>query len=119
MSREDFEKIVVEALDDLPEELALAIENVALTVDDRPTDEDLSSVGLDAKVDTLFGLYQGVPLPERGPTSYGPDLPDRIVIYRMPLLEACRGRRELLREIRNTVIHELGHYFGLPEEELP
>ncbi len=119
MSAEDFEAVVVEALDSLPGELAEAIENVAVTVEDEPTTEDLIAVGLDPEEDDLFGLYQGVPLPERGPSSYGPDLPDRIVVYRLPLLWACASRRELLREIRDTVIHELGHYFGLPEEELP
>ena len=119
MGREDFEEVVVKALEDLPDELAEAIENVAVTVEDEPTDDDLFGVGLDPELDTLFGLYQGVPLPDRGPSTYGLDLPDRIVVYRLPLLEACGDRRELLREIRDTVIHELGHYFGLPEEELP
>ncbi len=119
MGRQDFEEVVVQALERLPEELADAIENVAVTVEDEPTVDDLLGVGLDPELDTLFGLYQGVPLPERGPSTYGLDLPDRIVVYRLPLLEACRDRRELLGEIRDTVIHELGHYFGLPEEELP
>ena len=119
MGREDFEAVVVKALEDLPEDLAEAIENVAVTVEEEPTIDDLVAVGLDPELDTLFGLYQGVPLPERGPSTYGLDLPDRIVVYRLPLLEFCRDRRELLREIRDTVIHELGHYFGLPEEELP
>ncbi len=119
MGREDFERVVIEALDNLPDDLARAIENVAVTVEDEPSDDDIRSTGLDPDHDTLLGLYQGVPLPERGPSSYGPDLPDRIVVYRLPLLDACRNRRELLREIRDTVIHELGHYFGLPEEELP
>lgn len=119
MGPEDFERAVVQALDGLPEDLAGAIENVAVTVEDEPTVDDLVSVGLDPQVDTLLGLYQGVPLPERGPSTYGLDLPDRIVVYRLPLLEHCRDRRELLAEIRATVIHELGHYFGLPEEELP
>lgn len=119
MSRGAFEEVVLEALDSLPDDLAEAIENVAVTVEEEPTDEDLLSVGLDPEQDDLLGLYQGVPLPERGPSTYGLDLPDRIVVYRLPLLYACRSRRELLREIRDTVIHELGHYFGLPEEELP
>ena len=119
MGHEDFEQVVIKALEDLPEDLAEAIENVAVTVEDQPTVDDLLGVGLDPELDTLLGLYQGVPLPERGPSSYGLDLPDRIVVYRQPLLEACRDRRELLREIRDTVVHELGHYFGLPEEELP
>ena len=119
MGTRDFEKAVGEALAKVPPDLAEAIENVAVTVEDEPSREDLLSVGLDPEVDTLFGLYQGVPLPERGPSTYGLDLPDRIVVYRLPLLEECTTRRELLCEIRDTVIHELGHYFGLPEEELP
>ena len=119
MSREHFEEAVREALDMIPDDLADAIENVAVTVEEEPTDDDLLSVGLDPEHDDLLGLYQGVPLPERGPSTYGLDLPDRIVVYRLPLLEHCTTRRELLREIRDTVVHELGHYFGLPEEELP
>ncbi|MFQ5525047.1 MAG: metallopeptidase family protein [Thermoanaerobaculia bacterium] len=119
MGVRDFESVVSEALAGIPDDLATAIENVAVTVEDEPSVEDLRAVGLDPEIDTLYGLYQGVPLPERGPSTYGLDLPDRIVVYRLPLLEACRTRRELLREIRDTVIHELGHYFGLPEEELP
>ncbi len=119
MGRRDFEQAVVEALERIPEDLQEAIENVAVTVEDEPTEDDLLSVGLDPEEDTLLGLYQGVPLPERGPSTYGLDLPDRIVVYRLPLLETCETRRELLREIRDTVVHELGHYFGLPEEELP
>jgi predicted Zn-dependent protease with MMP-like domain len=119
MSFEDFEGVVRQALDTLPADLQAAIENVAVTIEDEPSADDLLSVGLDPGRDTLLGLYQGVPLPERGPSSYGLELPDRIVVYRLPLLEVCTSRRELLREIRDTVIHELGHYFGLPEEELP
>ena len=119
MSAKDFEAAVRQALEMIPSDLQAAIENVAVTVEDVPTNQDLLSVGLDPETDTLLGLYQGVSLPERGPSTYGLDLPDRIVVYRLPLLEACASRRELLREIRDTVIHELGHYFGLPEEELP
>lgn len=119
MSATDFEAVVRQALEAIPSDLQAAIENVAVTVENQPSIEDLLSVGLNPKTDTLLGLYQGVPLPERGPSTYGLDLPDRIVVYRRPLLEACASRRELLAEIRDTVIHELGHYFGLPEEELP
>ena len=119
MGVREFEKTVRQALERIPDDLQAAIENVAVTVEDRPSVEDLLSVGLNPKTDTLLGLYQGVPLPERGPSTYGLDLPDRIVVYRRPLLEACFSRRELLDEIRDTVIHELGHYFGLPEDELP
>lgn len=118
MSHDQFERAVAEALDRIPDELAGVIENLVVVVEDEPSDEELRDVGLDPETETLFGLYQGVALPERG-ADYGGVLPDRIVIYRLPLLEACTSRRELLREIRNTVVHEVGHYFGFDEEDLP
>ena len=93
-------------------------ENVVVSVEDEPSDAELLDLGLDPDKDTLFGLYQGVPLPDRDPSLYS-DLPDRIVIYRLPLLEACNSRGELLQEIRDTVIHEIGHYFGFDDDELP
>ena len=93
------------------------MKNVAVVVEEEPTDEELESLGLDPELDDLFGLYQGVPLPERGPDA--PVLPDRIAIYRLPILWACETRAEAVAEVRTTVIHELGHYFGLDEDELP
>jgi predicted Zn-dependent protease with MMP-like domain len=119
MSLAEFEQAVRQALEMIPAGLGAAIENVAVTVAEEPSVEDMLSVGLNPDTDTLLGLYQGVPLPERGPSTYGLDLPDRIVVYRLPLLGVCTDREELINEIRDTVIHELGHYFGLPEEELP
>lgn len=118
MSIEDFEAVVAEAMDSIPESLGSLLENVVVAVEDEPEVELLEDMGLDPEIDTLFGLYQGVALPERG-WDYGNVLPDRIVVYRLPLLEACGSRRELLREIRLTVVHEVGHYFGLDEEDLP
>ncbi len=118
VSREEFDRLVAEAVDHIPEELGRLIENVAVVVEEEPSRQELEEVKLDPETETLFGLYQGVALPERG-SDYGGVSPDRIVIYRRPLLEACRSRGELLREIRDTVIHEVGHYFGLPEEDLP
>src|SRR4029453_15495775 len=119
MGREDFERAVEEALDLIPPELGEQIENVVVVVEDEPSEEDLRDAGLDPEEETLFGIYQGTALPERGLGSFGGGLPDRIVIYRLPLLEYCESRRELLREIRDTVVHEVGHYFGLDEEDLP
>ena len=118
MNREDFERVVEEARADIPANLSSYIENVVVVVEDEPSEEDLLELGLDPDYDALFGLYQGVSLPERD-ASYGNVLPDRIVIYRLPLLEACDNRRELRREIRDTVVHEVGHYFGFGEDELP
>jgi len=119
MSRDEFERVVSRALDGIPGPLAARLDNVAVVIEDDPTDEELESVGLDPETETLFGLYQGVALTERGLAGYGDVLPDRIVIYRLPLLEACRDRVELLREIRDTVVHEIGHYFGMEDDDLP
>jgi len=119
MGVEDFERVVTEAMDDIPDELAALIENLVVVVEDEPTDEELLDAGLDPETETLFGLYQGTALPERGLGSFGGGLPDRIVIYRLPLLRECESRRELLREIRATVVHEIGHFFGLDEDQLP
>ncbi len=113
---EEFEALVAKALDDLPEEFAALLENVAVVVEEEPTEEDLASVDLDPE-DDLLGLYQGVPLSARD-SSYGA-LPDRVVIYRGPILRLCSSRREVIREVRDTVVHELGHHFGLDEDDMP
>ncbi len=118
LSRAEFEWAVARALDGLPPEIASYLDNVAVVVEDEPTEDALREVGLDPETETLFGLYQGVSLPERG-ADYSLALPDRIVIYRLPLLDECETREDLIREIRDTVVHEIGHYFGLDEEDLP
>ncbi len=102
-----FEEHVRAALDSLPPELAAKLQNVAVVVEDEhPEDPD------------LFGLYHGVPLPERG-SGYAGQLPDRISIYRLPLEDAFGDDRlELEEEIRVTVLHELAHYFGIDEERI-
>jgi predicted Zn-dependent protease with MMP-like domain len=100
-----FEDHVRAALDELPPHLAQAIENVAVVVEDEhPEDPD------------LFGLYHGVPLPERG--DMGGSLPDKISIYRIPLEESFADPEDLREEIRITVLHELAHYFGLDEDRI-
>ena len=117
INRREFQELVREALTDLPDEFAAAMKNVAVVVEEEPSAEDLESVGLDPEQDDLYGLYHGVPLPERGPDA--PVLPDRIAIYRQPILWDCETREQVVAEVRTTVIHELGHYFGLDEDELP
>jgi predicted Zn-dependent protease with MMP-like domain len=100
-----FEDHVRRALDSLPPRIAAALQNVAVVVrDEHPDDPD------------LFGLYEGTPLPERG--DMAGSLPDRITIYRRPLEEEFDDPAELEEEIRITVLHELGHYFGLDEDRL-
>lgn len=120
VSREEFEALVEQALEQLPDDFKAALENVAVMVEEEPSEEDLEEVGIDPddpESDELFGLYQGVPLTERD-TFYSA-LPDRVLVFRGPILRACETRREVVREIRETVQHELGHYFGMEEEDLP
>ena len=120
VSREEFEALVEQALEQLPEQFKEALDTVAGMVEEEPADEDLEGVGIDPddpERDELFGLYQGTPITERD--SFYSALPDRVLIYRGPILRECESRREVLREIRDTVQHELGHYFGLEEDELP
>jgi predicted Zn-dependent protease with MMP-like domain len=91
--------------------------NVTVQVREQPDAETLEQLGLDPRRDTLFGLYTGVPLDERG-GWYGNVLPDVIVLYRRPLVRACRSRRELVHQIQLTLLHEIGHHFGFSEEEM-
>jgi predicted Zn-dependent protease with MMP-like domain len=100
-----FDDHVRAALDELPPHIAAALENVAVVVEDEnPEDPD------------LFGLYHGIPLPERGDVAG--QLPDKISIYRIPLEESFPDAEELREEIRITVLHELAHYFGLDEDRI-
>ncbi|MBX5489941.1 MAG: metallopeptidase family protein [Chloroflexi bacterium] len=112
-----FERLVREALRELPPTFARRLENVAILIADRPSPEQLRALGL-APGETLFGLYEGTPLAERG-TGYHLALPDRITIFRQPIIEACGSSREIKEEVRLTVIHELGHFFGLGDADLP
>jgi predicted Zn-dependent protease with MMP-like domain len=120
VSKEEFEALVEEALEQLPEEFKAALDNVAVMVEEEPSDEDLEGVEIDPEDpdrDDLLGLYQGTPLTERD--GFYSALPDRVLIFRGPILRACETRRQVIREVRETVQHELGHYFGLEEDELP
>ena len=101
-----FEDEVRAALDSLPPKLAGALENIAVVVEDENPEEP-----------DLFGLYEGIPLTERGSGDFG-QLPDRIAIYRRPLEEEFEDPAELRAEIRITVLHELAHYFGFDEDRI-
>jgi predicted Zn-dependent protease with MMP-like domain len=118
MSRDEFERVVARSLDTIPAGLAELLENVVVLVEDEPSEEDLAELGIDPETETLFGQYVGTPLTDQGAGADGRP-PDCVVIYRLPLLESCADRAELLREIRDTVVHEIGHHFGLDEADLP
>ncbi len=116
LSRSLFCRFVEEAVRSLPREFARRLANVDVVVEESPTPEDLRRAGVPPG-DTLFGLYLGVPLSERG-SGYGNVLPDKIILFQRPIAAGCRGPREVREEIRKTLVHEIGHHFGLGEEDL-
>jgi predicted Zn-dependent protease with MMP-like domain len=116
MDRARFEQLVEEALEGLPPQFAERLDNVSVMV------QDLASPAQMGKIDHtnphhLLGLYEGIPLTER-PRAYAGALPDRITIFRKPIEEICRTDEEIKVQVRKTVMHELGHYFGMDEEQL-
>ncbi len=117
MDREAFEELVAEALDQLPADFAARLENVEVVIEDEPSSDLLREMNLDPRRDTLFGLYQGVPLNERGAT-YGMVLPDKITIFYRPLVRSYRSPGAIRRQIIKTVVHEVGHFFGLDDDEI-
>lgn len=115
-SREYFEMLVAEALDSLPDEFLDWLDNVAIVVGERPTPQQLAQVGL-GPGDLLFGLYVGVPKTQRGFT-YGETVPDKVVIFQQPIEQVCRTPAQVRACVRKTVLHEIGHHFGMDENQL-
>jgi predicted Zn-dependent protease with MMP-like domain len=116
MTRAEFERLVEEALRDIPRRFRRAMQNVAVVVEDEPSPELLAEMGIGPE-DTLLGLYQGIPLPERS-WGYGNALPDRISIYQRPIEEEYETEEDIRNCVAETVIHEFGHYFGMSEEQI-
>jgi predicted Zn-dependent protease with MMP-like domain len=102
---DEFEAMVIAALDALPDAMVEDLDNVVFVVEDQPEGDD------------ILGLYDGFALPERGNYGFG-ELPDRIVVFRLPLLEMCGSVEELVEEIHVTLVHEIAHYFGIDDDRL-
>jgi predicted Zn-dependent protease with MMP-like domain len=111
----EFERLVEEALKTLPPEFAKLLDNVAVAVEEEPSDDDLDL--LDDPDGELLGIYRGVALTRRTHDML-PTLPDQIAIFRGPINRVTRSRGDAIEQIRETVIHELGHYFGLHDEDM-
>lgn len=109
-AREVFERLVVEALDSLPPEIAEAMENVELVIEDEPPPE------LVTRGHTLLGLYHGIPLTKRG--HYSSVMPDKISIYRGPITRLARTPSAIKEQVRRTVLHEIAHHFGIDDARL-
>lgn len=120
LTRAEFERVIDEALESLPKRFASLLENVAIAVEDEPSDEDLESTDDDdddGAGSELLGIFRGVALTERSHDM--PLLPDEIAVFLGPINRVSRSRDEAVREVRETLIHELGHYFGLDHDEMP
>lgn len=107
LDAEAFEKLVVDELDLLPDEMIDGLENVVFVVEDRPEDGSLE----------ILGLYDGVNLTDRGQYGFG-ELPDRIILYREPLLDVCADLKELKEQIHVTLVHEIAHFYGIDDAQL-
>ncbi|WP_201518766.1 metallopeptidase family protein [Gulosibacter hominis] len=107
LSAEDFEQLVVSELDALPDRVVDGLDNVVFLIEDRPPDGSLD----------MLGVYEGFDLTERGAYGYG-ELPDRIILFREPLLAICETIEELRDEVHITLVHEIAHYYGIDDEQL-
>lgn len=117
MTRSEFVTLVRQAVDELPDTFARHLENVEIVIEDEPDPELLRSLGMDPRRETLFGLYQGIPLHLRD-MSYSGALPDKISVFYRPLVRAYRSPEQIRTQVRQTVIHEIGHFFGLDEQTI-
>jgi predicted Zn-dependent protease with MMP-like domain len=117
MDRARFHALVAEAIDEIPDPFRAHLAHVEVVVEDEPGADLLREMGLDPRRDTIYGLYEGVPVDERA-LDDAPLLPDRIAIYFRPLVRDFRTPAAIRREIRTTIIHEVGHVFGLDDDEI-
>jgi predicted Zn-dependent protease with MMP-like domain len=113
IDRRDFEALVADALDQIPESLGRMMENVVVMVEDWPTAQQLNG-----RSGTLLGLYEGIDLTRRSPLSYAGVMPDRITVFQGPITRIARSQAELVGLVTTTVIHEVAHHFGISDERL-
>ena len=116
MTRDAFLRLVDDALTTIPSRFRDALTNIAIVVEDEPSSQQLSEVDIEPP-DTLLGLYEGTPLTERA-WAHGNALPDKITLFQLPLEDASDDEDDMVVAIGETLIHEVGHYFGLSEEEI-
>lgn len=116
LSRSEFEDLVEEAIRGLPRTFRRLLDNIAVMVEDEPDDEDYEEHGIEDDSE-LLGVFRGIPLTRRHYDEL-PALPNQVVIFRGPILRCARTREEAIDQVRETVVHELGHYFGLSDDEM-
>ncbi len=116
LTQREFQEAVVAALKRLPKFIKEKMKNVDVVVEDRASQDLITEMGLHSPSE-LLGLYQGVPLDRRG-FYYGNVLPDKITLFQVPIESICKTKEEIKEKVREVVIHEVGHYFGLDDERL-
>jgi predicted Zn-dependent protease with MMP-like domain len=116
VSGEEFHLMMEQALEEIPETFKSKIENLAFISEPYPSDSDLSRLGLKSRY-SLLGLYSGIPYTHRS-TWYGYVTPDRIILFQKNIESLCRNREELSAKIKEVIIHEVAHYFGMDEDEI-
>ena len=118
MKPEEFEQLVDQALDGIPDGFKERLENISIVVEDYPSEHFLSGLRPRPSRDSLLGVYIGVPYTRRPAGPMTGKLPDRIELYQKNIESICRSDREIVTQVRDTIIHEVGHYFGLDEDTL-
>jgi predicted Zn-dependent protease with MMP-like domain len=118
VSPEEFERLVRLAVEGLPEQYRRLLKNVAVVVEEEPSRDVLDDLELESE-DDLLGLYSGIAFDAESFFDPGGHLPARISIYRGPILRLCRTPEEVIQEVRDTVVHEIGHHFGLDDDDMP
>lgn len=116
LTENEFEELVVAALDTLPDDLLQLMNNIDVTVERSPSRQQMRQVGL--RSGSLLGLYEGIPLTVRSSSSYSLVVPDKITIFQRPIERICSSHEEIVDQVRKTVIHEVAHHFGIGEERL-
>ncbi len=116
ITRKEFETLVISTIEEIPKLFRDKMENIDLVIEKFPSNQLLSQMGLQSPYD-LLGLYQGVPFNQRG-FYYGNVLPDKITLFQIPIESGCKNKKEIKERIKEVIIHELGHYLGLDEDDL-
>jgi predicted Zn-dependent protease with MMP-like domain len=118
MSDKDFDELISKAIEDLPDEFLKKLENVSIVTSDWPTSSQVEDLRKKGQGGLLLGLYEGIPQTKRGRYGIGPTLPDKITLFKIPLLRISKSYGHLLENIRGTVIHEIAHHFGMSEDAI-
>lgn len=116
--QEEFEYYIKKALQEMPEEFREKLDNVGIFVEDYPSEEQIIKFNLRKERKILFGLYEGIPKTKRANYGVGATTPDKITLFKYPILSISNTHGQLIKQIKDTLYHEIGHHFGMSEEDI-